>query len=80
MLCFPFILIFSIKSKLKKVKRYLPGLILFIPYLMFTVVEQCLYDYVEMMIVIFAFSFVSSLFEPQSAQDQVKLIDVDHDK
>lgn len=67
-------------KKLKKIKRYLPGLILFIPYLMFTVVEQCLYDYVEMMVVIFAFSFVSSLFEPKGAQDQVKLIDVDHDK
>jgi hypothetical protein len=45
-------------KKLKSLLRYLPILIMLTPYLMKTLVEQCLYDYIELILIITAGSFL----------------------
>lgn len=65
------ILICSINwKKLKNLKRCLPGLIILVPYLMFTFIEQCLYDYINLMLIVFVFTFVCNNVELEKDHGQ----------
>lgn len=57
-------------KKLKNLKYSLPGLIILVPYLMFTFIEQCLYDYVNLILIVFVFTFLCKNDELEKDHDQ----------
>ena len=59
-------------KKFKNIKYWLSGLIILIPYFFFSLVEQCLYDYINLMLIIFAFTFVRSMVAPEKEQSQIE--------
>lgn len=60
-------------KKIKSIKKYLPGLIILVPYLMTTMIEQCLYDYAKLIVIIVAITFSGQVLD--SDVDVKPLID-----
>gem|GEM_PF-67705 len=60
-------------KKFKQIRRYMAGLIVLVPYILITLVEQCLLDFVSLIVLISAFGYLGKLADvtDESNNEQV---------